>query len=171
MRRMSSSSAAFGTTTGSASIIPEASSKFLIRRLASGFSEASPGCTGYTPRNGPAKAPASNHIIFSCHESANWRQVAIEALDLNRRELACASLCKGRRADIACEHIRIAVHTKRHLFLRIHGIVPGPGRQLNDARRDTVSDMDRGKEGAALVEDADDVAIGDAARAGIARIH
>jgi hypothetical protein len=43
----------------------------LIRRFASGFSEASPGCTGNTPRSGPAKAPASNHIILSCQTNAD----------------------------------------------------------------------------------------------------
>ena len=74
------------------------------------------------------------------------------------------------RADVPTSRVRtfgIAVHAERGFFVRIGGIVPRAGRQLDHAAPDIVGDADAGEARAALVEQADDVAIGDAARRGI----
>ncbi|GCC45367.1 hypothetical protein chiPu_0029458, partial [Chiloscyllium punctatum] len=104
-------------------------------------------------------------------ERPDRRQIAVEALDLNRRQLPGAALREGGRADIARQHVGIAVNAERRLVLGVHRIVPGAGRQLHHAGGDAVGDMHRGKAGAARVEDADDVAVGDPARRSVARIH
>jgi len=57
------------------------------------------------------------------------------------------------------------------LLLRIDGVVPGTGRKLNDSAPNPVCDADARQAGAALVEDADDVAVGDAARGRIVRMQ
>ena len=38
---------------------------------------------------------------------------------------------------------------ERHVLLRIHGIVPGAGRKLDDAAADAVGDANAGEAGAA----------------------
>jgi len=61
------------------------------------------------------------------------RQIAVEPFHLRSRDLPRAALSKGRRADIARQHVRIAVDAERCLVLGVHRVVPGAGRELDDA--------------------------------------
>jgi hypothetical protein len=91
------------------------------------------------------------------------RQIAVEPLHLHRRDLPGAALRKGRRPHIARQYVWIAVDAERRLFLGVHRVVPGAGRELDDAGGDGVGDVHGGETGASDVEEANDVAVGDAA--------
>jgi hypothetical protein len=63
------------------------------------------------------------------------------------------------------------MHAEGLLLLRIHGVVPGAGGQLNDAAPDSVRDADAGQAGAARVEEANDVSVRDATGRRVVRVH
>ena len=82
-------------------------------------------------------------------EGLDRRQVACEAFDLDRRELPGATLSERGGADVACEHVRVAIHAEGHLLLGIHRVVPSAGGKLNDAAPDPVRDAHSCQTGAA----------------------
>ena len=92
-------------------------------------------------------------------------------LALDHRDLAAAALRQPRRADVAGEHVRIAVDTERMFCRTGLRIVPGAGGQLHHAGHDVVGHDGGGQARAAIVEQADDVAIGDAAARGVGRVE
>ena len=80
------------------------------------------------------------------------RQVAIETLDLNRRQLPRAALCQRRGADVAGQDIWIAMNAERLLLLWISGVIPGAGRKLDHAPPYAIGQGDAGETGAAFIE-------------------
>ena len=85
------------------------------------------------------------------------------SLALDHRHLAAATLRQPRGADVAGEHVRIAVNAERMFRRAGFRIVPGAGGQLQHAGHDVVGNGGGSQARAAIVEQADDVAIGDAA--------
>jgi len=92
-------------------------------------------------------------------------------LALDHRHLTAATLREPRGADVAGEHVRIAVDAERVVCRAGLRIVPGAGGQLHYAGHDVVCNGGGGEARAAIVEQADDVAIGDGAVRRIDRIE
>ena len=99
------------------------------------------------------------------------RQIAIETLDLDGGQLPGAALRQGRCTDVPRQDVRIAVHAKRGFFFAIGGIVPGAGWKLDDPAPDVLGHAYARQAGTARIEQANDVAVGNAARRGIGRMH
>src|SRR5262249_47351658 len=97
--------------------------------------------------------------------------VAGEAFDLDGRELAGAALGERGGADVAGKDVRVAVHAEGHLLLGIHGVVPGPGAELNHSAPDPIGDADSSQTRAARVEEANDVDVGEAGPRGVVGVH
>ena len=110
------------------------------------------------------------HVIGRI-KGANGRQRSPIFLALDHRHLTAAALRQPRCADVAGEHVWIAMDAER-MFCRTRlRIVPGAGGQLQHARHDVVCNGGGSQTRAAIVEQADDVAIGDAAVRRIDRIE
>src|SRR5215469_2600823 len=99
-----------------------------------------------------------------------WRQWAVEALDLHRRELPDAALRQFRGAGVARQDIGVAMHTERVVGGRILGVVPSAGRELDDTGTRRLAQYGAGQARAAIVVEAHGVAITNAARRRILRM-
>src|SRR5262245_12393187 len=104
-------------------------------------------------------------------EGLNRWQIAVEALHFHGSELSCASLRQGRGADVACKDVGITMHAQGLVLLGIRRVIPGTSRKLDHAPPDAVRDAYAGEAGAACVEDADDVPIGDTSGFSIVGMH
>ena len=104
-------------------------------------------------------------------ERLHRRQRAVVALDLDQAELSRAPLCETGGAGVSRQHVGVAMHAKRLVRGRIVGIVPSPGRQLDDPGKQSVAQHRTGKAGPAVVVKPHDVAIADTARRGILRME
>src|SRR5207249_8937992 len=98
---------------------------------------------------------------------ANRRQRARPPLDLHERVLPRAALGQLRGAAVEREDVRVAVDAHRVGIGRVERIVPGAGRELDDARAYRVGHDGAGQTAAAVVERADDVAARDPAGGGV----
>jgi hypothetical protein len=101
----------------------------------------------------------------------DWRQIAIEAFDLNGRQLPGTALRQGGCTDVPREDVWIAMHAKRSFFFQIDGVVPSARRKLNDTASDAIGNVYACKACTPRIEKTDDIAVGDAARRGIGRMH
>jgi len=93
----------------------------------------------------------------------------IVGFDLDHGELAGRALGQRGAGPVGGEHVRVAVAAEG----RVGGIgvIPGAGGQLHDAGPDVLGERDAGQAAAAVVEDADARAVGDAPRGRVARMH
>jgi hypothetical protein len=92
------------------------------------------------------------------------------ALHVDQAAVGAGALGERGCAHIPREHVWIAMHVETAGLGRIHRIIPGAGREHDDAWPDPVRDHGARKHRAAVVEHADDVAIGNASGLGIAQI-
>src|SRR5580658_10909998 len=90
-------------------------------------------------------------------------------LDLDHGELAGRALGEGGAGPVGGEHVRVAVPAEGRVGGV--GVVPGAGGQLCDAGPDVLGERDAGQAAAAVVEDADAGAVGDAPGGGVAGMH
>src|SRR6476620_1609019 len=95
------------------------------------------------------------------------RSRAVVALDLDQAGLGAAALAQLAGADIEGERVGIAVLLQRPVGARVSRIEPGAGAEPDHARADAVAQARRGEAGAAVVEDAHQVALGEAAPGGV----
>src|SRR5271167_2258517 len=100
-------------------------------------------------------------------ECLDRRQRPLETLDLDQTELPGAALREAGGAGIARQNVRVAMHAERLLGGGVVGVVPGAGRQLHDTGPQRLAQHRAGKARPAVVEEANDVALADAARRGI----
>jgi hypothetical protein len=117
-------------------------------------------------RSGPSRAACIPRWIIG----ADRRFLAVEALALHGRYLAAASLRQPGGADIAREDVRIAVDAAEFGGTVFWRVVPGAGRKIDNARHDAVTDGGRREAGTTAVEEAHEIAFGDAAGSRILRI-
>jgi hypothetical protein len=101
----------------------------------------------------------------------DWRQIAIEAFDLDGRQLAGTALRQGRCANVPREDVWITMHAKRGLFFGIDGIVPGASRKLNNTGPNVIGNAYARKTCTSRIEKADNVAIGDTPRRRVSWMH
>ena len=101
----------------------------------------------------------------------DWRQITVEAFDLNGRQLSGTALRQGGCADVPREDVWIAMHAKRGFFLTIDGVVPGAGRKLNDTASDVVGNAYAREACTARIKKANDVAVSDTPRRGVGGMH
>src|SRR4029077_17182783 len=89
--------------------------------------------------------------------------------DLDHGELAGGALGERGAGPVRGEHVRVAVAAEG----RVPGVrvVPGTGGQLHDAGPDVFGERDPGQAAAAVVEDADAGAVGDAPFGRVAGVH
>src|SRR5690348_1147106 len=103
-------------------------------------------------------------------ECSYRRQRAVEPLDLDYRELSGAALCELRRAGVARQDIRVAVHTYWLVGSRVLRVVPGAGRKLHDAGAQRLAQHGARKACATIVVEAHDIAAANASRRGVLRM-
>src|SRR5882672_7816581 len=87
----------------------------------------------------------------------------VEALDLDQAGLGDAALTQLRSADVERERVGIAVLLERPVGSDIRRVEPGARREPHYATADAVAQPCRGQAGAAIVEHAQKIAVGDAA--------
>src|SRR6266496_3384691 len=104
-------------------------------------------------------------------EGLDGRHRAGEALDLDEGELAGAALREAGSAGVARQHVRVAVDAERLFGGRIFGVVPGAGRELDDARAQCLAQHRPGQARPALVVESHDFAVVDAASRGVLRMN
>jgi hypothetical protein len=100
---------------------------------------------------------------------ADLGRYRVVGFDPDHGELAGRALGKRGAGPVSGEHVRVAVAAEG----RVGGIgvIPGPSGQLHDAGPDVLGERDAGQAAAAVVEDADARAVGDAPGGRVARIH
>src|SRR5262249_5852589 len=94
----------------------------------------------------------------------------VEPFDLDQAGLGDAALAELGRPDVKGQRIRIAMLLQRLVGAGLGRIEPRAGGEPNHAATDAIAQPRGGKTGAAIVEHAQEVAVGDAAGGRIVRM-